>query len=146
MLKRQVAGLALLALSLACSDGGNAPSPSTFAGTWDASKLEFTNTSNTSQKVDVIALGATLVVVIESSGDYQSTLTLPGDPPEVTTGTWSASSDVFTMKETGSSGDRQFHWSMSGSTLTLSGANTDFDFDNNGTSESAKLTVVLVRR
>lgn len=64
----RVAAFAALAVSLACGDGGSSPSPDKFAGTWDATKLEFTNVANSSEKVDVITLGATLVVVFEARG------------------------------------------------------------------------------
>ena len=140
------ATIAALTVSLACGGDGSGPSRDQFAGTWDATKLEFTNVANTSQKVDIIALGATFVIVLESTGDYQETLVVPGSAPENTTGTWSVSSDVITIKETGSSGDQQFNWSLSGNTLTISGANTDFDFNGDGVDEPAKLSAVLVKR
>lgn len=142
------AAYAALTVSLACGGDGSGPSRTEFEGTWDATKLEFTNVANTSEKVEVIALGATYTIVLVSDGTYQATLGVPGSAPEVTTGTWSVSSDVITIKETGSSGDQQFNWSLSGNTLTISGANTDFDFDGNGPrgDEAAKVSAVLVRQ
>lgn len=137
---------AALALSLACGDGGGGPSRDKFAGTWDATKLEFTNTANTSEKVDIIALGGTYVIELASSGSYSAVLTPPGGAPEVTTGTWSASADIFKLKETGTSGDMQFDYNLSGNTLTVSGANTDFDFDGDDVPEPARLSAVLVRQ
>jgi hypothetical protein len=133
-----------LAVSLACGDGGSGPSRSEFAGTWDATKLEFTNVANTSQKVDIIAQGATFVIVLETNGTYQATITVPGQPVDNTTGTWSASAQVFTLKETGTSFVLQFSWSLSGNTLTISGADSDFDFG--GGDVPAKVAAVLVRR
>ena len=135
-----------VALSLACGDGGSSPSPNQFAGTWDGTKLEFTKVGSPSTKVDVVAAGGTLVVVLHEGGTYQMTLTLPGGAPEVTSGTWSASADVFTMQETGVSWEMQFDWHLAGSTLTLSGADGDFDFDGDDILEAAKVGAVLVRR
>jgi hypothetical protein len=144
-----LAALAALAVSLACGDGGNGPSRDQFAGTWDATKLEFTNVANTSEKVDVIAdLSGTFVIVLESNGTYQATATVPGQPVENTTGTWSVSSDVLTIKETGVSFNLQFNWSLSGNTLTISGADSEFDFTDNGVDDpvQAKVSAVLVKR
>lgn len=74
------------------------------------------------------------------------TLDVPGEPTEVITGTWSASADVFTIRESGSSGNQQFDWNLNGTTLTLSGANGDFDFDGDDIDEPAKVTVVLLKQ
>ena len=141
-----LAAFAGLAVSLACGDSGNGPNRDQFAGTWDATKLEFTNVANTSQKVDVIAAGAPFVIVLESNGTYQATIVIPGQPADNTTGTWSVSSQVFTLRETGVSFDLQFSWSLSGNTITISGADTEFDFNDDGTDEPAKVSAVLVRR
>lgn len=142
-----IAGVAAAcALSLACGDGGSAPSRSKFAGTWDGTKLEFTKVGSPSTKVDVIAAGGTVVVVLDEGGTYEWTLTPPGGPPETSTGTWSASADVFTIRESGVAWEMQFDWSMSGSTLTLSGADGDFDFNGDDIMEAAKVDVVLVQR
>lgn len=146
MLKSRFAALAAVAVFLACGDGGNSPSPNKFAGTWDATKMEFTNVANTAEKVDVIAAGGTFVILIESTGDYQWTVDIPGEPLETSSGTWSASADVFTTKETGSSGNMQFDWSLNGNTLTLAGANVEFDFDDDGLEDAARLTLVLVKQ
>jgi len=140
------AALAALAVSLACGGDSSGPSRDKFAGIWDATKLEYTNTANTSEKVDIIALGATYVIELTSGGDYTATVTPPGGAPEIETGTWSASADVFTLKETGSSGNMQFDYTLSGNTLTASGANTDFDFDGDDVPEPARLSAVLVRQ
>jgi hypothetical protein len=143
-----VTAVAAAALSLACGGDGSGPSPDSFAGTWDATKYEFTNVANTSEKVDVIALGATLVVVLNADETYEATATPPGGAPEVTTGTWHASSDVFTIRETGISGEMQFDYHRSGNTLTLSGASDEFDFDGDDQTppEAARVSAVLVRR
>jgi hypothetical protein len=146
MLTSRVIGIAALAGFLACGDGGTAPNPDELAGTWDGTKVEFINEANPAQRVDVIAAGGSYVLVLQSAGSYQGTLTVPGEAPMVATGTWSASADIFTMNETGTSGDMQFDYSRSGATLTLSGANTDWDFNDDGVDEPAKVTVVLVKR
>lgn len=139
-------GFAVAMLSLACGGDGGGPSPSEFAGTWTATRFQYTNKANTAEKVDIIAQGATVVVVMDANGTYQMTLTPPGGAPGVTTGTWDASADILTIKETGMSGQMQFDYSLSGNSLTLSGADTDFDFGQDGTLEAARLSADLVRQ
>jgi hypothetical protein len=136
----------IAALSLACGDGGSAPNPDKFAGTWDATSYVFTNPSNTSQKVDVIALGATLVVVMDAGGTYEATLTMPSEAPEVTTGTWSASADVLTLKETGIPGETQFDYHLTASTLTISGGHGEFDFNGDDVPDDARISGAFVRQ
>ena len=134
-----------LTVALACGGDGNGPNRNQFVGTWDATKLEFTNKANPAQIVDVIAAGATFVASLEADGTYQIILTVPGQAPEVSTGTWSASADILTFQE-GQVSTTQFSWSLSGNTLTLSGADSDFDFDGDDVNEPAKLGGVFVRR
>ena len=138
-------GLALLACG---GDGGTAPSSSDLAGTWRATKMEFVSAANSSTKVDVIALGGSLTVVLNADGGYTSTLIQPDGTQEVTTGNWNVSVDVFTLHYTDGpfTGEMQFDWALSASTLTLQGADSDFDFNNDGLDEAAKLNLVLSRQ
>jgi len=133
---------------VACGDGGTEPSASSFTGSWHATKLEYVSVANPSTKVDVIGQGATLTVQFNGGGGYTSTLTMPGEAQEITTGTWEASVDVFTMRwtEGAFTNEMQFDWTMSGSTLTLVGATSDFDFAGTGELQPAKLNVTLVRQ
>ena len=43
------------------------------------------------------------------------------------------------------SGEMQFAYSLSGNTLTLTGADAEWDFDSDGAAEPAKLDVLAVR-
>ncbi len=147
MRKITVLALGIFAVAgLACggSDGASGPPPN-LTGTWQATKVEFTSTGNPSQKVDIIAQGVTVTLVLNAGGTYQETTKTPGQTDEVTTGTWSASVNIFTMTETGLPFSWQFNLSLSGTTLTLSGADSQFDFNSDGIDDPAKLTVVLTR-
>ncbi|HEX7024324.1 MAG TPA: lipocalin family protein [Gemmatimonadales bacterium] len=132
----------------ACGDGGTAPDSSTFEGTWVATKVEYTSVANPATKVDVISLGGTLTVQFNAGGSYSSVMTVPGDPQQATNGTWSASVDVFTLHwvESGITNEMQFDYTLSGNTLTLVGADSDFDFAGTDTFVAAKLNVTLVRQ
>jgi hypothetical protein len=137
-----------VALAGCSGDGGTAPNPTTFDGTWVATKVEYTSVANPATKVEVIALGASLTVQFNTNGSYTSTLTMPGETPEATAGTWSASAEVFTLTwfEAGFTHEMQFDWTMSGATLTMVGADSDFDFAGDDELVPAKLNVTLVRQ
>ena len=137
-----------VALAACGGDGGTAPNPTNFGGTWVATRVEYVSVANSGIKVEIIAQGASLTVQFNTNGSYASVLTTPGETPENTTGTWSASADVFTLRwvEGGFTNEMQFDWTMSGATLTLVGADSDFDFEGTGELLPAKLSLTLVRQ
>ena len=145
-------GIRLLAaafavLAGACGDGGTGPDEEELTGTWRATKMEYVSVANSSQKVDVVALGATVTLVLDSDGTYTLTTAVPGQGQEILSGTWSASTDVLTCQWSGQySGEMQFEMSLSGDTLTLSGAHTDFDINGDDVDEEARLNMVLARQ
>jgi hypothetical protein len=138
-------GLALVA----CGDGDNGPGPSQpMVGFWQATKLEFVSVATPTVKIDAVALGGSLSIQLNASGTCTWTSAFPGEPAESFTGTWEGSLDVLTMRwsEGGYTQEYQFDWTISGSTLTLVGADASFDFNDDGTEEPAKLNVILVRQ
>ncbi len=66
--------------------------------------------------------------------------------PTVVTGTWQVSADVFTLAASGSTGTCQWDYTLSATTLTLTGANGEYDFNGDGVPEPAKWNMVLARR
>lgn len=129
---------------IACS--GATTSSADLAGTWNVSKYELVSASNSATKVELISAGASITVVLKSDGTYQIAMKTPGQPDENITGTWSASSDTLTTTQTGRSGNMQFDYALSGTTLTLSGADTDWDFNGDEVAEPAKLNITAARR
>jgi hypothetical protein len=138
----------VVAFVAVCCGGNSAttPTPTTLAGTWKATRAEFVNASNSSQRVEAIAQGYTITLTLESGGTYTQQTTDPGQPTQTTTGTWSASKDVLTMKPTGQSGDTQFDMTLNGSTLTLNGGHVLFDVNNDDHDEEAILNMTLARQ
>jgi hypothetical protein len=136
-----------LFLAPACGGGGGsspaAPTPQTLEGTWRATKAQFVSVASSSRQVDIIAQGSTLTLVFSGTG-YTRTMTQPGQPPDVQTGTWSASTDMMSLKPTGVTWDIQFDMTFSSNNLTLNGGSVQFDFT--GTFEEAKLYMTLVRQ
>ena len=146
--------LLLLAVCVAsCGSGddgnGNPTSPSTqatLAGTWKATRAEFVNASNSSQRVEIVALGTTLTLTLDSGGSYTQKIVDPGQAGQTTTGTWSASKDVLTLKPTGSTGNTQFDMTLNGSTLSLSGGHVAFDVNGDDREEETLAYFVLTRQ
>jgi hypothetical protein len=118
----------------------------TLAGSWRATKAEFTNRSNTSQRVDIVAQGSVVVLVLEQGGAFQLSITDPGQQGNVLSGTWSASRDVLTIRQTGQTGETQFDMSSSGSTLALDGGHILFDVNADGAGEECVLNMTLTRQ
>jgi hypothetical protein len=137
--------IALLgALGLACG-GDDEPTMESISGTWTITSSEYVNAANSSERVDVIALGVTGTVNLNDNGQYAVTIEEPGIAPETLTGTWSYTADTFTLKETGSSGDWTFDMTIGNDVLTLTGANSEYDFNDDGSPEPAKWNIRLAR-
>lgn len=128
--------------AIACSDD-TGPTEDELTGSWLATKVELVSVENPSVKVDLVALGGTVRLVLAESNTYTMTLSYPGLAGEVITGTWSASEDVLTLND--QDGNFQFDMSLSGDTLTLAGADAEYDFDDDDVDDPAKLNITLVR-
>ena len=136
---------ALSAGALACGGSSTGPAPAELVGAWTATKVEYVSVAVPTQNVDLVAQGSTVTLEILDNHTYVFTVATPSLPDDVSTGTWSASSDIFTVTVTGMSGEQQFQMSLVGSTLTLSGADVDYDVNDDGTDEPAKLSMVLTK-
>jgi hypothetical protein len=121
-----------------------APTPQTTEGTWRATKAQFVSAANSNRQVDIIAQGSTVTIAFAGS-NYTYTQVESGKPQQVQTGTWSASTDVMTMRPTGVTWTIQFDMTFSGNSLALKGGHVQFDF-NNGSFEEALLNMTLVRQ
>jgi hypothetical protein len=143
--------LAAIALNGACgsSDSGFSSATQateTLAGSWRATKAEYTNRANTSQKLDIVARGSSVTLVFEPGGAFRMNVIDPGQAGNVVSGTWSATVDVLTIVRAGQTGQTQFDMTLSGSTLTLSGGHVLFDLNDDGAGEECVLDMALVRQ
>jgi hypothetical protein len=134
---------ALIVLVSSCGDGTGVDADE-LVGTWDATMLEFTNPANPAQQVDLIVEDWTYVITLNADSTYDAVLDDPDGPPEAISGVWEASVDVFRMKDDTEPWWQEFDMSRSGNTLTLTGADLNWDFGEGDV--SAKLDVVLVKR
>jgi hypothetical protein len=141
--------IAVATVTAACSKSsptGPGSTPQGLVGTWNATRAEFVSSANSSLRTEVVAQRTTVVLIFASAGTYTFTMTDPGQAPNATNGTWSASTDVLTLKQTGRSGDTKFDMTQSGNNLTLNGGHVQFDFGADGSVEEALLNMTLVRQ
>jgi len=157
---RQVAcGLLTVAvlLCLACGDdngggssggGGStvAPTATGLPGTWKATRAEFVNATNSSQRMEIVSMGTSLTLTFDSSGGYTQKIVDPGQAGQTTTGTWTATKDVLTLQASGMTWNVQFDMTLSGSTLTLNGGHMAFDVNLDGKDEETLAYFTMARQ
>ena len=147
-----VAAVACFVLLAGCGDDGpSAPPAETLVGTWNATAVDLVSVANPAVRVDLVAdYDATLTLTLSAGDAFTMVLHYadggPGGPwggDATVTGTWS-STDVLTLQTTPTS-QWQFETVLSGTTLTLTEADTSFDFGSDGTVEDADFGMTLVR-
>lgn len=141
-----VGSLAAAACSGGASSSPTAPSPQTLAGAWNATRAEFVSVATLTLRVEAIAQVMAILLTLDASGTFTQRTTAPGTAAETETGTWSATSDVLTLRPTGISGNVQFDMTLSGNTLTLSGGHRLFDINNDDHDEETILSMTLTRQ
>lgn len=137
--------LALIAVFGCGKDNAVGPKPGQITGLWRATKVEYVNKANSSQRVELIAAGDTVRVGIGEDHGYAFIRTQSGGSPDTTTGTWRLDGDLFRVMPTGMTFEWVWDVSLSGSTLTLKDADVEFDLNNDALREMTKQTMILVR-
>ncbi len=140
-------GLALLVgAALACGDDdGTGPAASEITGTWQATTVEYVKVGQPAQTKQMLEGGGTATLVLAAAGTYIFTITPAGQPADIETGAWQLQGDIMVVTPAGSLFSLEFDVSLSGNTLRLTGADSEYDFDDDGNSEPAKLNLVLIR-
>lgn len=140
-------GLALVVgATLTCGDDdGAGPSASDITGMWQATSVEYVAAGQPALTEQLLAGGGTATLELAAGGTYTFTLTPAGAPTEIENGGWQLLGDVMVVTPEGALFSLVFDVSLSGNTLRLSGADTEFDFDDDGTPEPAVLNLVLTR-
>ncbi len=136
-------GLGLLVGVLStCSKESTAPSAESIVGTWSATKVQYASTTGLGT-VDVIALGGVGTLVLNEDRTFQFYCALGQKTIENVVGTWDVSDGLtLTISPTNK---MQFDATLSGNTLTMTGADRGYDFDNDNELEDAKLSMTLKR-
>lgn len=137
--------LLFLGAAVACGGDGVGPSADEIVGSWTVTKVEYVSVSQPVQTIDLIAEGGTGTLVFNAAGTYVFTLTPSGEPAQLDTGDWELDGDIMSMWPNGTNFEMQFDVALSGDRLTLSGADTEYDFDGDHQEDEAKLNLALVR-
>lgn len=141
--RKRMLGLGLVfGVVVACSKEATAPSADSIIGTWTATRVQYASTTGLGT-VDVIALGGTATLVLNEDGTFQYYCALGSKTIENVVGTWDVS-DGLTLAISPTN-KMQFDASLSGNTLTMTGADRGYDFDDDNELEDAKLSMTLKR-
>jgi hypothetical protein len=135
-------------MATACS-GDKSTEPDTgiapFVGDWAAESLVLTSQANPSISGDIIQLGATFTLNVQPSGQYTAILLYSGQSlTEI--GTISVSGTTVTLHQSFPSASTSAGvFSFEGDHLIID-ANTEFDFNQDGTAEPALAHFDLVKK
>jgi len=132
-------------LGAGCSGDSTGTSLPDLVGTWHATTAVVTSVANPGTSVNLIALGATLQITFNANLSYTSTITVPGEAPEVSNGTYVETANQLTLHDNSSSGSDTivFGLGLSGGTLSLTGG-TPFTFNFGAGEVPARLDVTAV--
>lgn len=112
---------------------------------WGGVEFVYSSSSAAQPDVDLIGhLGGNFGIELISGGTFSSELSLPGQAPEITTGTFRVSGDRLTLSPNGLP-EQEFRFTFDRIFLTLRDASAAYDFDGDGTAEPATLTILLDR-
>jgi hypothetical protein len=82
-------------------------------------------------------------LVLTDAKTFTLTSTMPGAADDVTTGTWTSSIDMLRLAY--GYGSWECDMTLTGNSLSLGGADTDYDFNGDDVDEPAKWYLTLVR-
>jgi len=139
-----------LALSLASGCGGSDPvtadpTVGSFVGTWDAVVLTMTPEGSATPVVDVLQYGG-FFIVVEPSGQYTATLSLPTGPG-VEIGQLSVAGSTIRLDPSVPAGDAVTStYTLVGDDYLILDGPTEFDFNFDGSADPAEAHFELQRR
>lgn len=130
--------------AMACGDATGI-SPDQLAGTWTATSFVFTNQTNATESVDMIALGASFALTIRADGTFTTTLVEPDGTGDVDSGTVDVTESILTIADSGQGSPTAYNAVRRGDDMTLTTSDEDFDFDGDGSDDLADLRIELHR-
>jgi hypothetical protein len=115
-------------------------------GTWNATRWEFTNDADPSEKVDVIERGVTATVTVQSDGRYALLITLEDGSTDPSAGVLQTVGEYLVARDDVDPEPEAFSCALAGDVMALTSTNTSYDFDEDGLDENASYTVRWERR
>ena len=143
-MKRASIGTALIAvMAIGCSDS-TGPSAADLVGTWIAASYVFTETADATQTIDVIALGMSLSITFTETS-MSGTMTIPGFDPEAFTSTYTLDGDQITISDP-TEDPETLTIVVTETTLTISGGEDTFDFNDDGQETAASYVMTFTKQ
>jgi hypothetical protein len=137
--------------TLGCSDDNSDPvGPGSLAqadlvGTWNITRLEFSEHAPGTRNFDMIADGdATAVMTIAENGDYSLVIT-QGQDGETQSGNFEVTDEGVLDTSEGNSEASAWEFTLDGNTLTGESNDGGHDFEDDGTEEAVDIHVTLVK-
>ncbi len=139
-------------LVFACSEGDDEPglegtnySISDIVGNWTAIEALFISLEpDNNGSLDIIDEGGTLKMSVQSDGKFTITISLPGEPAEVTKGKFGFEEEWLTVSYDDDPGEYDYFYIGldANDILTLRGQGY-YDFEDDGTEELTSINLVL---
>lgn len=131
--------LLVLLLPAGCSDDDAAepPSAENFARTWHLTSCVYRSAANSTVSVDLIASGWAIDLMVNDNGRLRYAWTPPGGDADFWDGSWSVDGGSLVVTRDGFMFSWEFEAQVQESTMSLTGAQAEYDFDANGTPEDA---------
>jgi len=142
-----LAAAVLIPLVTACDDDPTEPVPVNLTGTWSLTRIELVSTENPLIRVDMIDEGVTATLVLAAGGDYSLTLVDPVEGTETLAGDWTHTDTlILECLSGGFAGTTwEFQVEVRNGVLELTGADGQYDFDDDGEEDPAILNLTAVR-
>lgn len=147
---RKLAVLTLLIspLSVACDDDDPAgPVPVNLTGSWTLTHIELVSVQNPGTRVDLMDEGVTGTLTLAADGDFTLTVVDPVEGTETFAGQWTHA-ETLTLEHVsgGFAGTTwEFQVELLSGVLSLTGADGEYDFDDDGDEDPAVLNLTAVK-
>lgn len=115
-------------------------------GSWNAVRAEFDIAgTGPSLAVDIVQMGGSVTLVIQSTGRFTLTIIEDGEGPEVSTGQMFFDRDILVIEFDDNPGEPEFFGIQStDTTLSLAGG-AEYDLDNDGNDDPARVELDFIR-
>lgn len=129
---------AALLLPSGCSDDPvEPPSVENFARSWSLTSCAYRSNANPALSADLVGSGWAINLFVNDNGRLRYAWTPPGGEPDFWDGSWSVDGGALVVTRDGFGFSWEFEARVQEASMTMSGAQAEYDFDNDGTPEAA---------
>ena len=116
--------------------------PAELVGAWSANQFLMTNNADTREHVDLIQLGITFLLTIQSNENYSSTLNIPLQSPIIESGIFSVQNNQMIISPDNDNA-YTMGYSVSNNVLSLIDPNSEFDSNDDGIELPCTAQIIL---